>query len=75
MKRGGFTLNTQIVPADSLLRAREVAAWLGTTEGRLANLRCLGLGPSFVKIGHSVRYRRSDVEAYIAANTVTPVSA
>lgn len=68
-------MNFQIGPGDPLLRAREVADWLGTTEGRLANLRCSGYGPSFVKIGHSVRYRRSDVEAYLASNTVRPISA
>jgi len=52
-----------------------VATWLGTTEGRLANLRCTGTGPAFVKIGHSVRYRLSDVEAYLDAHTVRPVCA
>jgi predicted DNA-binding transcriptional regulator AlpA len=60
---------------DPLLRASVVAEWLGTTEGRLANLRSAGIGPAFVKIGHSVRYRQSDVEAYLTANTVQPIGA
>jgi hypothetical protein len=68
-------MNMTSTEIDHLLRASAVAEWLGTTEGRLANLRCLGLGPPFIKIGHSVRYRRSDVESYLALNTVMPVSA
>lgn len=68
-------MNMTSIEIDPLLRAPAVAEWLGTTEGRLANLRSLGLGPTFVKIGHSVRYRRSDVESYLAINTVRPISA
>ncbi|MGO4258774.1 helix-turn-helix transcriptional regulator [Marmoricola sp. RAF53] len=60
---------------DTLLRARVVADLLGTTEGRLANMRCAGVGPTFIKIGHSVRYRVSDIEAYLNANTIKPVTA
>lgn len=60
---------------DALVRARVAAEFLGTTEGRLANMRCAGIGPAFVKIGHSVRYRMSDLEAYVSANTVQPIGA
>jgi predicted DNA-binding transcriptional regulator AlpA len=60
---------------DPLLRAGDVAEFLGTTEGRLANMRSAGSGPAFVKIGHSVRYRLSELEAYVAANTVRPKAA
>jgi predicted DNA-binding transcriptional regulator AlpA len=69
------TMNMESIDVDHLLRASAVAEWLGTSEGRLANLRSLGLGPAFVKIGHAVRYRRSDIEAYLEANTVWPCSA
>lgn len=55
--------------------AAEVAAYFRASPGRLANLRSAGLGPKYVKVGSSVRYRAEDVEAYLAANTVQPVSA
>lgn len=55
--------------------AAEVAAYLNTTPGRLANMRCAGIGPAFVKVGQSVRYRVEDIEAYVHANTVRPISA
>lgn len=60
---------------ERMLTAPEVADWLGTTTGRLSNLRSAGLGPAYVKTGHSVRYRRSDVETWLAENTVTPIGA
>jgi predicted DNA-binding transcriptional regulator AlpA len=68
-------MSVQIDPADQLLRARQVAEWLGTTEGRLANMRSLGFGPPYIKVHHAVRYRRSAVEQYLADNTVSPPDA
>lgn len=59
----------------SMWNAAQVAEYLGTTTGRLANLRSAGIGPAYVKIGSSVRYRVEDIEAYVDANTVLPVSA
>lgn len=47
----------------------EVAKVLHTTEGRLAQMRYLGTGPRFVKIGRRVLYRWSDIQAYLEANT------
>ena len=48
--------------------APEVANYLRTTTGHLANLRYMGRGPAWVKLGRSVRYRWSDVDAWVAAN-------
>lgn len=47
----------------------EVAAYLHTTEHRLAQLRYLGTGPKFVKIIRRVLYRWSDVQAWLDENT------
>ena len=58
-----------------LLRPEQLAERWGTSTGRLANLRCYGQGPKFVRIGTSIRYRLSDVESYEDANTVVPVGA
>ncbi len=62
-------------PVAPMWNAAQVATYLNTTLGRLANMRCAGIGPAFVKVGHSVRYRVEDIEAYVNANTVQPMSA
>lgn len=50
--------------------AKEVAAYLHTTEAGLAQLRYRGTGPQFCKVGpRKVIYRWSDVHAYLDANT------
>jgi excisionase family DNA binding protein len=55
-------------PAAELLRCPQVAAWLGVTERTLRAWRHSGKGPQFVKIGGSPRYRRRDVEGWLAAS-------
>jgi hypothetical protein len=49
---------------------REVAAALYTTEAGLAQMRYRGTGPRFVKVGHRVLYRWSDVHDYLKQNTL-----
>jgi hypothetical protein len=50
--------------------AKEVAAYLHTSEAGLAQMRYRGIGPRFVKVGpRKVIYRWSDVHAYLDANT------
>lgn len=49
---------------------REVADALYTTEAGLAQMRYRGTGPKFVKVGHRVLYRWSDVRDYLTANTI-----
>ena len=53
-----------------LLRTEEAAALLGYTPRTLAVWRHRGEGPPHVRInGRTVRYRRSDLEAWIAGLT------
>jgi hypothetical protein len=50
--------------------AKEVAAYLHTSEAGLAQLRYRGIGPKFIKVGpRKVIYRWSDVRDYLDANT------
>jgi hypothetical protein len=49
---------------------REVASALYTTESGLAQMRYRGTGPKFVKVGHRVLYRWSDVRDYLERNTL-----
>lgn len=48
----------------------EFCEYAGLTSAQSAQLRYLGKGPKFVKVtGRQVRYRWSDIEAWIEANT------
>lgn len=55
---------------DDLITPAELAEDLGCSIAFLAQRRYLGDGPMFVKVGpRKVRYRRSDVEAWLDART------
>ncbi len=51
------------------------AAYIGLARNTLEKLRVTGGGPRFVKLGRAVRYRVSDLEAYVAARIVESTSA
>ena len=57
---------------EPLLLPAEVSEILRITTGQLANWRCEGRGPKYVKNGGDQRsrvfYRRSDVDAFIEGN-------
>jgi excisionase family DNA binding protein len=57
-----------------LLDQREAARLLRLSERTLERLRLQGGGPSFVKCGRSVRYRESDLDAWIAARVIGSTS-
>jgi predicted DNA-binding transcriptional regulator AlpA len=48
-----------------LMAPRELGAKLGKSQAALAQWRYLGVGPKFIKIGRNIRYRSSDVEAWL----------
>jgi hypothetical protein len=50
---------------DRLMTPDEVADLIRITPSQLAQWRYEGNGPTFVKIGRAVRYRRDDVMAYV----------
>lgn len=51
-----------------LARPPEVADYLGTTVGGLAQMRRRGTGPAFVKMGQAIRYDWADVFAFVESN-------
>jgi predicted DNA-binding transcriptional regulator AlpA len=57
-----------------LLTQRQCAEALALSERTLERLRVLGGGPHFLRIRHSVRYRPSDVEAWLASRVVGSTS-
>jgi hypothetical protein len=50
------------------MRPKEAATYTGLTEQRLAHLRYSGGGCPFVRIGRSVSYLKSDLDAWLRAN-------
>lgn len=60
---------------ETLLTPDEFARIAGIKRETADMWRHRGCGPRFVKVGRLVRYRESDVNAWIHANTVTSTSA
>lgn len=54
---------------DRLVEPKEVADYLVVPAATLAQWRYLGQGPRFLKVGRFVRYRWSDVEAWLAGQS------
>jgi Helix-turn-helix domain len=48
-----------------LLTTEDLAGILRRTANTIVVDRCKGKGPRFIKVGRHVRYRASDVAAYI----------
>ena len=57
-----------------LLTQREVALALRCSERTLERWRVQGIGPRFVRLNHSIRYRQQDCDAYVAARVVASTS-
>lgn len=63
---------------EPLLDMAAVAKWLATPRSTLYSWRHEGKGPPAVRVGRNLRYRRSDVEAWLAAggdDTSRPLTA
>lgn len=61
-------------PSAAMLNEQQVAQHIGLTVHALQRWRVKGGGPLFSKLGSAVRYRLSDVDAWIAANRVSSTS-
>ncbi|MGH8729962.1 MAG: helix-turn-helix domain-containing protein [Burkholderiales bacterium] len=62
--------NRNIVESELLTRP-QAAAFLGVSERTLAIWACVKrYGLPYIRVGRLVRYRRSDLEAFLAARTV-----
>ena len=51
---------------DKLMTQAEVKEITGLADSTLEQWRLKGKGPKFIKLGRLVRYRTSDLQAYIA---------
>jgi predicted DNA-binding transcriptional regulator AlpA len=52
-----------------LLTEQDVAKRLAISARSVSRMRTAGGGPRYLKIKHSVRYRESDLEAFLAAKS------
>jgi predicted DNA-binding transcriptional regulator AlpA len=65
----------ELETSDRLLRPADVAERIGIPVGTLANWRCDGRGPRYLKVGRHVRYRAADLETWLDRQTVKRRSA
>jgi hypothetical protein len=65
---------TALTNDDEMFTEREFCGWQKISPNTARQWRTLGRGPAWIKVGRSVRYRRSDVEDWLARRTRTPVA-
>jgi excisionase family DNA binding protein len=53
---------------DTYLTPHEAAEYLRSSTSTLAKARLTKRGPTFVRIGRAVRYRKSDIDAWMSAS-------
>lgn len=70
--RGGPVDTQQSIDLVSvLLTPKELAERWDCTVGHLANMRSAGVGPTYLKLGATIRYRVSDLLDYEEIHTVS----
>ena len=60
--------------ADELMTEQEAAAHLGVSVSGMRKWRARQTGPKYAKFGKIIRYRRSDLDAFVQSRIVTPES-
>ncbi|MHB8368812.1 MAG: helix-turn-helix domain-containing protein [Leptospirales bacterium] len=57
---------------NKLLTNGEAAEYLGMSPDTLPRWRWAGIGPAYLKVGRSIKYRRADLEAFLNESRVNP---
>jgi predicted DNA-binding transcriptional regulator AlpA len=57
---------------NKLLSNLEAAEFLGMSPDTLPRWRWAGIGPAYLKVGRSIKYRRADLEAFLEKSKVEP---
>lgn len=60
--------------SSALLTVQQAAEYLTVSRSYLNKLRVRGGGPAFCKLGRGVRYRTSDLQAWVDAHRVGSTS-
>lgn len=53
------------LPEQEYLTTTQAAAYLGFSRKQLEHWRSAGCGPTYIKVGRHVRYRRGDLDAWM----------
>ena len=61
--------------APDILPTPEAATYLRLSKPTLERLRLTGEGPPYAKLGKAVRYRRADLDAWLASRLIRSTSA
>jgi excisionase family DNA binding protein len=56
------------VTNETYFTPREAAEYLRSSTSTLAKARLTKRGPNFVRIGRAIRYRKSDIEAWMSSS-------
>jgi hypothetical protein len=62
---------TPITPTDNLPE-RDAAPYIGFSRDFLRAGRRKGTGPAYIKVGRSIRYRREDLDTWLAKHRIEP---
>ena len=54
------------------MTSKEAAGYLRTSDAVLQQWRYLGKGPKYYKLGRKVIYKRTDLDAWMESQAVTP---
>ena len=60
--------------APDILPTPEAATYLRLSKPTLERLRLTGDGPPYAKLGKAVRYRRADLDAWLASRLIRSTS-
>ena len=55
---------------EEYVREIKAAEFLDSSQQTLANWRCRGVGPPYVKMGRSIRYSKKDLIAFMTARRI-----
>ena len=55
---------------EKLMNTNELAEYLGIAVSTIVDYRLKGIGPVYVEIGQLVRYRKADVDNWVANKVV-----
>jgi predicted DNA-binding transcriptional regulator AlpA len=73
------TVTTDTTPRPTVaslgLEERDAARYICYTQAALRSWRRKGRGPAYIRYGRSVRYLRSDLDAWLARHRVEPTEA
>ncbi|MCX7309808.1 MAG: helix-turn-helix domain-containing protein, partial [Afipia sp.] len=63
-----------VMSNETVYTPKEAASYLRTSTSTLAKRRIYGSSPKFCRIGRAIRYRKCDLDEYLASTCVSSTS-